>query len=156
MSSKRRTLYGQHLAYSAFAALAGLPVGCLLVGVMMMLYGLLSEPAGTDAFFTFAFFSLFVAMVAMLVGVLPVFLYAIPIYAWLSQRGWANIATALCIGLAPGVAISAFDAVEAALPMIFGASVALCTHFVAKRRLAKLHVRSEHDPSLPSPGHDAT
>lgn len=138
MSGKRMTLYGQHLAYSAFAALAGLPVGCLLVGLLMGAFGWLSE-AGSLGDVTQVFFvAMSIAVVAMLIGLLPALLYGVPFYAWLSYRQWANGFTALGAGLLPGLAVMPFDADIAVFVLIFGAAVALCTHGFAWRRLARL------------------
>jgi hypothetical protein len=148
--------YGRHLVYSTFAAFAGLPVGCLIVGIAMGISGLLSGSESLGDIQQLLFFTMSVAFVAMVVGALPALLYGVPLYAWLSFRGWANVFTALGVGLLPGLAMMPFETDIAYFTLIFGPTVALCTHLLARRRLAKLRAPGKEDASLATAARDPT
>jgi uncharacterized membrane protein len=143
--------YSEHVVYSLLATLAGLPIGCLLGGVGFGLFSYLSGPGPWETLSAALLLGGAVALVAVLVGVVPALLYGVPAYAFVSYRGRANSVTALGIGLFPGLITLPFSKDLAVFVLVFGPCVALVTHLVAKRRLAKLHGLGANNSSKPTP-----
>jgi hypothetical protein len=130
--------YSQHLGYTLLALLLGLPAGCALAGILLGTYSLATEKGDLGLFPNAFGFGLSVAFFALFFGILPSFIYGAPVYALLSHRNMANIASSIAVGGIPGLIALFFDTSLAALLLIFGICVAIATHLVAKRRLAKL------------------
>ena len=128
--------YGQHLAYTSLALLLGLPLGCAVAGLLIGGWGLAMETGDLGKFPNAFAFGSVVAMVAVFVGILPGFLYGAPLYALLSHRNYANIASTVLVGAIPGLIALPFESGLAVFLLLFGVSVALATHFIARRRLA--------------------
>jgi hypothetical protein len=129
--------YREHLRSSLVATFAGLPIGCVAGGLLVGLYGMLLENGSWSSPPEAFGFGLTVAWVALFIGILPSFAYGAPAYALISQRGAANIWTAAAIGSLPALAFLAVEPSLAALFLVFGVCVAVSTHLLAKRRLAK-------------------
>jgi hypothetical protein len=143
--------YSQYLTYSLLATLAGLPVGCVVGGLLIGFYGLLAETGDLGQFPGAFTFGLFVAMVAAFIGILPSFVYGAPLYALLSKHNVANALTALSIGIIPGLLALPFEPSMAVFVLLFGACIALATHLFAKRRLARLAGLGANNSFKPKP-----
>ena len=143
--------YSEHLVYALLATLAALPLGCLAGGVAFALYGYLSGPGVWDTASVALLFGGAVALVAVLVGILPALLYGAPIYALASQRGRANVAVALAIGVLPGIHLLPLEKELAVFVLVFGPCVAVATHLLVKRRLSRVRGLGANNSSKPTP-----
>ncbi|QNP40187.1 hypothetical protein [Lysobacter solisilvae (ex Woo and Kim 2020)] len=143
--------YSQYFAYSMLATLAGLPVGCVVGGLLTGFYALLADTGNLSQFPKAFAFGLFVAMVAAFIGILPSFLYGAPFYALLSKHKVANGLTASLIGVTPGLLVLPFEPNIAVLVLLFGGCVSLTTHLFAKRRLAQLAGTGANNSFKPKP-----
>lgn len=117
---------------SILSTLVGLPLGCTLVA---FLTGLYSQAWGAGAF---------ASVFAFVYGVLPALVVGAPLYSVLLRHGRANYLSTVCIGVLPGLALLAFEFSVAKFFLIYGASVAVCTHLVASTLFRKLPRRIEH------------
>ena len=143
--------YREHLMYSLLATLAGLPLGCLVGGFGVGLYGYMS---GSGAWGTLAAALLsgaVVALVAVLAGILPSLLYGAPVYALASQLGFANLPVVLAIGLFPGALVLPLEENIAVVVLLFGACGAVATHLLVKRRLSRVRSWGANNSSKPTP-----
>jgi hypothetical protein len=143
--------YSQHLGYTLLALLLGLPAGCALAGILLGVYGLATEPGYLGQFPNAFGFGFYVAFIALFIGILPSFIYGAPVYALLSHRNIANIASSIAVGAAPGLIALPFEPSLAAFLLVFGTCVAMATHLIAKRRLAKLMDLGANNSFKPTP-----
>ena len=143
--------YSQYLTYSMLATLAGLPLGCVVGGLLIGFYALLAETGNLGQFPEAFTFGLFVATVAAFIGILPSFLYGAPLYALLSKHKVANALTAPFIGIVPGLLALPFEPNTAVLILLFGGCVSLATHLCAKHRLARLAGTVANNSFKPKP-----
>jgi len=136
------TGFSQYLALSILAVMGGFPLGLLIGG------GLVSLAAGLTGLFdtqghlpageSFAL-GLMITLAAMLYGLFPAFVYGAPMYAVLSRWQRANVLSVLVVGALPGVLLIGLDRDLAAMTVLYGSSVAVATHALARRRMARLH-----------------
>ena len=143
--------YSQHLVYSMLAALAGLPLGCLAAGLLFGVYVHFWESGAWESASAALLFASATAFVAVFAGILPALLYGAPAYALASYAGRANALTAGLIGLTPGTVLLLLNQELAVLVLLFGTCVALATHAVAVRRLARLRSLGANNSSKPTP-----
>lgn len=116
------------LLRAVLCTLGGLVVGCLLVGLAAIGY---LAVASSDRFATLGASAgevFAIALLAVMIGGLPVLVIGAPGYALLVRWGWANALSAAVLGAAPGLVLSAFQSSPAWLFLVFGVVVALATH----------------------------
>jgi hypothetical protein len=77
-----------------------------------------------------------VGFVAILVGILPTFLYGAPAYALAVTRYRPSLLAAILIGALPGLALLLVSSDWGTLFLLFGVPVAACLHFLTSRRIA--------------------
>ena len=141
--------YAWLVVYSAPAALGGLLLGAIFSGLGFGLFGLLSPDTGFSHFAVGWSFGLFMAMFALMIGVLPVLLYGAPAYALTMYFSRASYFTATVLGFVPGLVLLAFGSSYGGMFLMFGAPVAWCTHYLAKRspRLQQLGANNSFKPT---------
>ena len=120
------------VAYTIPAAFAGLMCGTVIVGVGIGLASLFISDVSFSSFAAGWALGLYMAMFAVMLGLLPVLLYGATSYALLVKLGRASYFTSAIIGSIPGVVMLAFDTSYGMLFIVFGVPVALCTHYFAK------------------------
>lgn len=129
--------YSQSLVRSLLATLGGLPLGCCLVaifsGVYLQLTSLAAFTSISPGWAAAALFSTF----ALIYGLLPALVLGASMYAFLLYKGRANYLTAILIGMLPGLALTLFDLDFALFFLVYGVSVAGCTHFIASKFRAR-------------------
>ena len=124
--------YSRALGHSLLFAIAGLIIGCVVIGVLVspILLGPELGWAVTEMLKA-AVLGLLVSFFAMLFGFLPAVLWVAPVYAWLRRRGYANVLTAAVLGAIPGALILQASREWGIAYLTYGIGVALCTHLVA-------------------------
>ena len=140
--------FSQHLKNSLLATLAGLPVGCMLGGLLFAAYALLVVPGGLRGG---SGVLLLIVMAAAYFAFLPSLIYGAPLYALFAKRGWANLPCALAIGVAPGVLVYFWEPSVALFIFLFGGCISVATHFFAKHRWAKIKRIGANNSSKPMP-----
>lgn len=134
------------------AAVGGLFAGCVLGGLALGFYSLLAEGGTYSNFAAGWAFGLFVAMFAVMYGVLPVVLYGAPIYALLFRWRRTNYLTVSVAGLIPGLVLLLAQPSLAGAFLGFGIIVAWCTHFLAKRSPSLHRMNHEFNHQLQDSG----
>lgn len=130
------TRFGQYLARSLLAVLAGLPVGSFFGGLLLSFYGFATESAKLSDFPAAIGASFLIALVAAFIGIVPAFVYGAPLYALLAWRRCANYLSALLIGILPGAVLMLLWGWPVAWwVLLFGPCVAIATHYFARQHL---------------------
>ncbi len=126
------TLYLQALWRTALAGLGGLLLGSPLVGCVFGLF--MTRPGRVDALQEALATGLAMAIWALLLGALPVFLFGVPLYALAWVRGQASQPLAVGMALAAAL-LSLLLATDSLAVMVlaFGLPVAVITHALADR-----------------------
>lgn len=133
--ASRDARYLHYLAGALFATLGGLPLGSLLGGLASAVVLLIVDAAGVANLPAAAGLGLLIAAVAIVVGVLPAFLYGAPLYAWLVAKRRANVVSVALLGGAPGLVLLLMDTAGfGGFVLGFGIAVALATHCIARLR----------------------
>ncbi|GAB2524379.1 hypothetical protein GCM10027188_29210 [Lysobacter humi (ex Lee et al. 2017)] len=143
--------FGRYLVHSLLAVLGGLPLGCLAGGVGLAAYSWATESWSIEHLLEAAGLSLLTSLAAVFVGILPAFVYGAPLYALLSRFGLANWGTAAVLGALPGAVLLLTREPLGWLVLAFGSSVALSTHWIARRRMRGLASQAANNSSKPTP-----
>jgi len=130
---RRLERFPHALTRTALAALAGLPLGSIVVGVVLGLQMHLSIEWAVSSVAPGLLGGLFMAMYATILGVLPTMLLGAPAYAFLRSKGRATAWASLAIGVVPGMTLLPIDLDLGFLFVAFGAGVATCTHLIVRR-----------------------
>jgi hypothetical protein len=128
--------FSRNLTYALLGSLGALPVGCLVGGLAFGIWNYLI-PGGMAGFWPNLGLGVLVGLVAILVGILPTFLYGAPAYALMATRYHPSLLASLVIGVLPGLALLAFSSGWGTLFLLFGLPVAACLHFFTSRRVAR-------------------
>jgi hypothetical protein len=142
--------FSRYVVHALLGSLAALPVGCIVGGIAFGLWNFLL-PGGMDGFWPNLGLGMFVAMVAVLLGIAPVFLYGALAYAFLAYRGHATLGSALVIGAIPSLLVWPASSDWATLLLLFGVPVAAALHLFAKRRMRQLAGHGSNNSSKPTP-----
>ena len=125
--------FGWLLSYSISAAISGLLLAAILVGLAIGFYGLIKSGLSFSNFAASWSLGLYMAMFATIIGVLPALLYGAPAYALSVYIGRPSYLMSAGIGGLPGVLLFAFDSDYGLLLLLFSVPTAVITHFLAKR-----------------------
>jgi hypothetical protein len=137
--------FAQILGLVLLAVLGGLPIGSLIGGLMLSMGSLIHDGAGLVEVPAAMGLGLMIALLGMLIGILPTFVYGAPLYALLAWKQSANPLSVLLLGAAPGVGLCLASRAELGwVVMGFGVCVAFATHAIVRRRLARLHSDAAH------------
>lgn len=143
--------FGRYLVHSLLAVLGGLPLGSLAGGVGLAAYSWVTESRSIEHLLEAAGLGLLTSLVAMFVGILPAFVYGAPLYALLSKFGLANWGSSAVLGALPGALLLLNKEALGWLVLAFGSSVALSTHWIARRRLRVLASQAADSLSASTP-----
>jgi hypothetical protein len=138
--------FSRGLAYALLALLGSLPLGCLFAG---LIYGLLAFAFGQTGISEGLGLGLVISIPAILVGVIPAFLFGAPVYAFVASRGYANYLSTAVIGALPSL-LSWHDLSGMGLAALYGVSVACLTHLFLTMR-CKIAGYSANNWSKPKP-----
>lgn len=134
MKNWRETVRGYRpfLRRAAFASLLGLPVGCVLGGVVFEVATMRPPYDGSNVMGQ----ALIAALFGAGFGFIPCAVYGVPAAALLARHGYDNVLSALVVGVLPGFGLWMMmeEANMASLAILFGGCVALSTHVVAQVR----------------------
>jgi hypothetical protein len=130
----RRETYVDLLGDAVLSSAVALPLGSLTYSAIY-----LSVVQFGSAGFGWSIIpgSFFLAIVAVLFGVIPAVLVGAPIYAAIAYRGWANYLSALIVGTLVGaVLLQSLAGNSSVLTYMYPypISVAVLTHYFARRR----------------------
>lgn len=125
--------FSQSLVRSLLATLGGLPLGCAAVAVLAGLYFQASDPEPFRSLSPGWAAGALASVFALAYGLLPALVFGAPLYAFLLRHRRATYLSAACVGVLPGLALLAFDQSFAFLFLVYGVSVAGCTHFIASK-----------------------
>jgi EamA domain-containing membrane protein RarD len=151
-SSVSRTVAGdgfaQILVHVLLAVLGGLPIGSLVGGLAFSFYVMVHDGAGLVEIPAAVGLGLMTALFAMLIGIVPAFVYGAPLYALLAWQRLANPFSVSILGAAPGVVLWFFSRADMSWVVLgFGVCVAFATHAIVRRRLARLRASAaQHAP----------
>ena len=137
------------VSYSISAAIGGLLLAAILVGLGIGFYGLIKSGLSFSNFASNWSLGLYMAMFAVMFGVFPVLLYGAPAYALSVYTGRASYLVSACIGGLPGLLLLPFDPDYGLLILLFAVPTAVITHFFAKRSgpLQELGANNSFKPS---------
>jgi hypothetical protein len=137
------------VSYSISAAIGGLLLAAILVGLGIGFYGLFDSGLSLSKFASNWSLGLYMAMFAVMFGVLPVLFYGAPAYALSVFTGRASYLMSVCIGGLPGLSLLVVDSYFGLLLLLFGVPTAVITHFLAKRSvpLQELGANNSFKPS---------
>lgn len=121
---------------SVRATLVAIPLGSLSAGLFIALALAIQEGDITALADTLLVGSL-VALGGAVVGLLPALAYGAVVHAFLMTRQWASYASALLVGVLPGLGWMPFDFGGGCLALVFGAPIALLTHWRVTRSLRR-------------------
>ena len=113
--------------------LGGLLLGSTIGGLALGCFTLFGKSPSYSGFAASWAIGMFLAMFAVFYGILPALIYGAPSYAFLFKCGRANYVTSSIVGILPGLALLILQPDLAGMFLGFGALVASCTHFLAKR-----------------------
>ena len=125
--------FGWLVSYSISAAISGLLLAAILVGLGIGFYGLITSGLSFSNFASNWSLGLYMAMFAIIIGVVPVLLYGAPAYALSVYTGRAGYLMSAGMGGLPAVLLFAFDSDYGLLLLLFSVPTAVITHFLAKR-----------------------
>ncbi len=128
--------FGRNLTYALLGSLGALPLGCVGGGIIFGAWNYLL-PGGMAGFWPNIGLGAFVGLVAILIGILPTFLYGAPAYALVATRYKPSLLASLVIGALPGLVLLAFSSDWSTLFLLFGLPVAICLHILTSRRIAR-------------------
>jgi hypothetical protein len=123
------------LMRSVRATLVAVPLGSVCAGLFLALVWAAQEGyigALRDTLFVGAL----VAFGGAVVGLLPALAYGAVVHAFLMTQRWASYASALLVGVLPGLVWMPFDFGGGCLALVFGAPIALLTHWRVTRSFA--------------------
>lgn len=143
--------FGRNLAHALLGSLAALPLGCIAGGLAFGAWNYVLA-GGMAGFWSNIGLGVSVGLAAILVGILPAFLYGAPVYALVATRTRPGLLAALVIGALPGLTFLLFSSDWGTPFLLFGVPVAVCLHLLAGRRMSS---HGSGNPFEPNPLRDA-